>query len=108
MSDDKVSVSLRETDDGQIVCSRSWNEGKEYKNEETVISPADMPEGMKGMFKKGPMSKPKKKMADDDDRIKEMAEAMGGKKKKGKTYADTGDYGDEDEKPKGLFGRVKK
>ena len=62
--DNKVTVSLHQTDDGEIVCTRSWQEGEgdksKYKNEEFVMNDEDISPAIKKLFEKGTYLEAKK------------------------------------------------
>ena len=83
--DDKVSVSIRQTDDGKYIFNRSWNEGEgkesKYKSEEVVMNADELPPDLKKMFQKGAYATAKKsvfeKASEDMDRNGFKKEMMG-------------------------------
>lgn len=74
--DDKVSVSIREIENGYIV-DRSWYEGKgekkEYKSEQVYLK--DLSPELKKMFGKGKVEKDDKEKT-DNERVEEMAKDL--------------------------------
>jgi len=106
---DKVTLTIRQTDDGKYIVSKSWTVKKgdtvDYKTKEFVLE--SLPEEFDKMFN---VVEDKKPMKDkDDERIKKVAEELTGKPPAPK-YVDMGEEEEEEEeeyepKKKGLFGR---
>ena len=104
--DHKVSVAIREIENGYIF-DRSWQEGTEknmkYMNEQYFME--KLPGELEHLFKPGYMKYGKENKY--ERMAREMDEHSKPKPKK-KVYKDTGDYGDEKPKKKGMYGRMQK